>query len=203
MQTNSELRTLWAEYQKSQDSFITGFAGRLLGKRVDTGSYVPMLLFATVLRSVDAGRVLLEHGFSSEAGVVTLSLFESKLDLLYVGTDAQRGDQWLNHTDPVHQPWNVSDKIDAIYGSGTLERLRQKAIFQALSAVKHRNPISGPAGFPERRADDLWEVNTGGFDDDIDEAVSLAITLMAHEQAFESSVPFVVCWNDTACWTPK
>ena len=162
--------------------------GKMQGKLANAATYVSSLLLARVITGLQAVDLLLRNDYVIEAGVVTLSVFETKLDMLYVGTDAKRGDYWLRHEDPIRQPWSVAHKINSIY-EGDL-RQREQTTFQFLSAIKHGNPTAGPAGYPERRNPELWEIKTGGFDDSINLSISLIIGRIAREQLLDCALAF-------------
>lgn len=172
---------------KSDRSLVLrGVAGKsVVGQRIDAAFWVSVLLSARVIRHAEATIQLLEKGFVTEAGIVALAAFEAKLDALFVGTDAERGDFWMAHTDPRHQPWPVWTKLDALYGRGNAERNRQGSIFSHLSAIKHGNPMTGAAGFPLRRSPELWDVNTGGFDDALQAAISDYVAIITSEQLLD------------------
>jgi hypothetical protein len=174
------------ELDADRTFLIERFAGRLLNKTADAATYVALLLFARVDTGMQAVGLLLQHGLTTEAGVITLSMFEMKLDMLYVGTDAARGDFWLTHANPLRQPWKVTHKIDALYTGEAREW--EQATFAFLSAIKHGNPVSGPAGFPERGSRELWEIKTGGFEDSTTLVLSLITGHIARAQLLDAGL---------------
>jgi hypothetical protein len=161
--------------------------GELVGRLIDAAGYVTFVLFARVDTGMQGVRLLIERRLTIEAAVLALSMFEAKLDMLYIGADASQGDTWLAHTDPLNQPWKFQPKIRALYKGD--DQHRELTIFRLLSAIKHGNPVAGEAGFHERRTPGEWHVQTGGFGDRTGLALSLIIGQIARAQYSMRSSP--------------
>jgi hypothetical protein len=129
--------------------------------------FVPLIIFARIIRLRDAARVLTQDGFPTEAGIIVLSQFEAKLDLIQAATDIKWAAGWIEHRNTRYSvTQNVTRAISQIFDDED-ERKVEKSIFSLLSAMKHGNPLSSELGFQVRMDKGKITICTGALDDDM------------------------------------
>jgi hypothetical protein len=127
--------------------------------------FVPLIIFARIIRLRDAALMLTQGGFPTEAGIIVLSQFEAKLDLFQAATDVKWAAQWVEHRNTRKSlTQNITAAIDTIF-KDEVEREAEKSIFRHLSAMKHGNPVSSELGFQVRRDQGTITISTGEVDD--------------------------------------
>ena len=137
--------------------------------------FVPMIIFARIIRLRDAALTLTSGGFPTEAGILVLSQFEAKLDLVQAARDVQWAASWLGHRNTKQSVTkNMTDAICRVF-SEEQEQSVERSIFRYLSAIKHGNPASSELGFQVRRIQTSIVVSTGELADATTRATSAMI----------------------------
>jgi hypothetical protein len=126
---------------------------------------VPLILFSRIIRLRDAALTLTQAGFPTEAGIIVLSQFEAKLELVQAARNPKWATRWVEHQDTRQSATRkITRAIDAIFEDEE-ERIVEQSIFRHLSAMKHGNPASSELGFQVRRAKGTITISTGDMDD--------------------------------------
>ncbi|ACK51111.1 hypothetical protein Msil_2173 [Methylocella silvestris BL2] len=127
--------------------------------------FVPLIIFARIVRLRDAALMLTQGGFPTEAGIIVLSQFEAKLDLAQSATDVTWAARWLEHQDTRHSlTAKITDAINKVF-EDEADRSLEQSIFRHLSAMKHGNPVSSELGFQVRKDKGTITISTGEMDD--------------------------------------
>jgi hypothetical protein len=149
----------------------TALCGEIVGyfhgekPHVNENIFVPLILFSRVIRLRDAALTLTRAGFPTEAGIIVLSQFEAKLDLVQAATDPKWATRWVEHQDTRQSATpKIARAIEAIFEDED-ERMVEQSIFRHLSAMKHGNPASSELGFQVRKAKGTIAISTGDMDD--------------------------------------
>jgi hypothetical protein len=142
--------------------------------RINEAIFVPMIIFARIVRLRDATLILTKAGHPTEAGIIVLSQFEAKLDLARAAREVKWASRWVEHRNPRQSvTQNVTDAIRAVFADQ--DSADEQSIFRHLSALKHGNPASSELGFQVRRTNGTIMVSTGEIEDASTEAASAMI----------------------------
>lgn len=170
-----------AAFAKKVHSDATALCGEIVGFfhqeqiQINEIIFVPMIIFARIIRLRDAALTLTEAKFPTEAGILLLSQFEAKLDLAQAAQDVKWAARWLEHQNTRFSVTNVSQAVGSIFGDEQ-EREIEQSVFRYLSALKHGNPASSELGFQVRRSGAVLSLSTGEVEDAMTE---VACAMMA------------------------
>ena len=147
--------------------------GFFQGRQMDINEiiFVPMIIFARIIRLRDAALTLTKARFPTEAGIIVLSQFEAKLDLVQAARDVKWAARWVGHQNTLHSLTNIKTAIDMTFGDEK-ERAAERSTFRHLSALKHGNPASSELGFQVRRTERVITLSTGEVEDAMTDAAS-------------------------------
>ena len=159
---------------------------RTKGEIINELIFVPTTILTSIIRQHEAIELLLKNGYPSEAAIVCLSLFELKLDIMFIDHDVKKAAKWLEHESDYRHPWPVRNKIEHIYGEGTAEAVRHKSMFKLLSSIKHGNPKSREFGFSVRRSGKTIIVSTSTVDDQFSKIFSCMTLTYSTQQLLEA-----------------
>lgn len=163
------------------------------GTVVNEFYFVPMTLLARALGHHRAIALLVKEGYPTEAAIVALTQFELCLDILYMSDDPSRATAWMQHGSETRQPWNVTDKIKAVYSTDPETREGNHGAFRNLSQIKHANPLAGPQGFPMRWSGPIVTVQTNPDPDQLAEVWSLVVLLFCCHKVLEAAAAVRRC----------
>lgn len=150
-------------------NFLLEYPRSLIGVTIGESFWVPALLLSKVLRCHEAVQSLVKIRLSSEAASVAITEYEVRLDILFIELDPSRATTWVEHTNPSRQPWSATQKRNEIYGSRPKALRTEVEMYQALSAVKHANPLAGRFALPLTKKGKNWTISSGPLDDPTEE----------------------------------
>jgi hypothetical protein len=99
---------------------VTYYAG---GRTLNEIILAPLAIMSRIIRTHDAILLLLEKEHYQEAGVLTLTQFELRFDLLYVASNFKRATRWVEHDNPRALNENMKAKLKALFRAAQAERL--------------------------------------------------------------------------------
>ncbi len=132
-------------YQRSMAT-ISSAVDSLNSAPMNELRFVQFSLLARTFRLLRGIHTLVRERQPTEAGILTLSLFEVRLDAQYIGANIDRAHHWMTHDSELHQAWTVRSKINELYPRPE-ERDAQLQFFAFLSQLKHANPRAGSLAF--------------------------------------------------------
>lgn len=147
-----ELPELFQFARRTRDLCTEAVGNLGRGTRGTALIFVQKSLAFRVNRLHAAIDLLVEDNLPSEAAIVELTLFETRLDVLYISSDEARANHWLFHADDHRHPWSVRQKIEGVYSDPQRQK-GQRELFSFLSRIKHGNPQAGTLGFGWRNRD--------------------------------------------------
>jgi hypothetical protein len=77
--------------------------------------FVPMIIYARIIRLRDAALTLTRARFPAEAGILVLSQFEAKLDLAQAARDVKWAARWVEHRNTHRSVTNIKSAIGATF----------------------------------------------------------------------------------------
>ena len=107
-----------------------------------------------------SAEILLLKGRERDAAVLILSGYELQLDAMYIATDPQRADTWLDHARENKKPWRVRSLQEELFTDPN-EFDAELEIYRRYSMVKHCNPLGGLFAFPIAVSRGRMELDNG------------------------------------------
>jgi hypothetical protein len=160
----------------------TALCGEIIGYfhrekvQINEAIFVPITIFARIIRLRDAAFILTQAGHPTEAGIIVLSQFEAKLDLAHAVTDVKWATRWVEHQNTRQSvTQSVTGAICAVFADEQ-DRAVEQSIFRYLSALKHGNPASSELGSQARRTKRTITVSTGEVEDAMTEGAGAMIS---------------------------
>ena len=127
--------------------------------------FVPLTIFARIIRTHLAIELLIEQKHPSEAAVLALTEFELRLALAHTASDIKQATEWVAREDRRFLSMKTKDQICALFDKKA-DQDRLYNVFQHLSGIKHGNPVYSELSFPVRAQGASFMISTGPIEDE-------------------------------------
>ncbi|SHM73057.1 hypothetical protein [Roseibium suaedae] len=142
-------------------------------KKINEIIFVPMAITARIARLHEAIATLLKDGYISEAAILSLTVFELRIDLLDVASDIKRATAWIEHDNPKRKLEGMKPSLVRLFSAARANRMYE--IFRTLSGIKHGNPLFSDLAFPVTKRQNRMTVTTGPIENASTKAFSRAV----------------------------
>ncbi len=142
-------------------------------KAINEIIFVPMTIMARIVRLHEAVVTLLREDYVSEAAILSLTVFELRIDLLDSSSDINRATAWIEHDNPTRKREGIKPSLERLFSNARANRMYE--IFRTLSGIKHGNPLFSDLGFPVTKSRNRMSVTTGAIENRSTKAFSRAV----------------------------
>ncbi len=114
-------------------------------ERVDASTKVVNLLLMKCVNDLRSLWILSKKGYSIQAASLASSLYESFIQINYIGNNNGRAQEWIDHTDPKWLPQSMKNYTNIVFEELAPEHPELSnnfyAVYSRLCRAKHGNPL--------------------------------------------------------------